>query len=150
MKSPIKLYYFARYLDLKNFPIIPQVITMLIRLVYGCFLPHTATLGKGTVLAYGGLGIIIGKSCKLGEKVEVGASVLIGGNGTEEGMPTIGDNVYIGAGSKLLGPIKIGDNVVIGANSVVLESLPSNSVCVGIPAKIIKKNIDINKFLYHR
>ena len=43
--------------------------------------------------------------------------------------------------SKILGPIKIGDNVVIGANAVVVKDIPSGSLVVGIPAKIIKSNI---------
>ena len=41
----------------------------------------------------------------------------------------------------MLGPITIGDNVVIGANSVVVKDIPSGSLVVGVPAKIIKSNI---------
>ena len=44
----------------------------------------------------------------------------------------------VGTGAKILGPVKIGDNVKIGANAVVLSDLPSNSIAVGVPAKIIK------------
>lgn len=49
----------------------------------------------------------------------------------------IGDNVFIGRNSTIMGGVKIGDNVVIGANSVVTKSIPSNSVVVGAPAKVI-------------
>ena len=35
--------------------------------------------------------------------------------------------------------LEIGDNVVIGAGSVVNKDIPSNSVAVGNPCKVIKK-----------
>ncbi len=50
----------------------------------------------------------------------------------------IGSNVWIGAGARVLGSVDIGDNVVIGANAVVTKNIPSNSVAVGVPAKVIK------------
>ena len=34
--------------------------------------------------------------------------------------------------------VPIGDNVVIGAGSVVVKDIPSNSVAVGNPCKVIK------------
>ncbi|WPC16106.1 acyltransferase [Riemerella anatipestifer] len=55
----------------------------------------------------------------------------------------IGSNVYIGYGSIILPGVEIGDNVVIGAGSVVNKSIPSNSVAVGVPCRVIK---DINSY----
>lgn len=51
----------------------------------------------------------------------------------------IGNNVDIGAGAAILPGAKIGNNVVIGANAVVKGNIPSNSIAVGLPAKVIKK-----------
>jgi acetyltransferase-like isoleucine patch superfamily enzyme len=51
---------------------------------------------------------------------------------------TVGSNVYIGFGSIVLPGVTIGDNVVIGAGSVVTRDIPSNSVAVGVPARVIK------------
>ena len=150
MKNPIVLYRIANYLYNKRVPLVPQVITLFIRLIYGCFLPHTAKLGSGCSVGYGGLAVIVSGKAIIGDNVEVGAGALIGGNAREDGVPVIGDNVYIGAGAKVLGPIEIGENVVISANSVVLKSVPSNSVTAGMPAKIVKSNINISEFLYHR
>jgi len=45
----------------------------------------------------------------------------------------------IGSGAKILGAITIGDNVKIGANAVVLTDIESNSLAVGMPAKIKKR-----------
>lgn len=57
----------------------------------------------------------------------------------EDRVVTIGDNVWIGAGAKIIGSVDIGDSVIIGANAVVVKSIPSYSVAVGVPAKVIKK-----------
>ena len=58
---------------------------------------------------------------------------------TKIGRVKIGDNVFIGANTTVLPGVTIGDNVVIGANSVVVKDIPSNSVAVGNPCKIIKE-----------
>lgn len=50
----------------------------------------------------------------------------------------IGDNVYIGNNVILLPGVTIGDNVIIGAGAVVSKSIPSNSVAVGVPARVIE------------
>lgn len=50
----------------------------------------------------------------------------------------IGDNVFIGSNSVVLPGVKIGDNVVIGAGSIVAKNIPSNSVALGNPCKVIK------------
>ncbi len=50
----------------------------------------------------------------------------------------IGDNVWIGGSVTILPGVTIGDNVTIGAGSVVTHDIPSNSVAVGNPCKVIK------------
>jgi len=50
----------------------------------------------------------------------------------------IGDNVWIGAGVVLLDGVEIGNDVVVGAGAVVTKSISSNTIAVGIPAKVIK------------
>lgn len=52
--------------------------------------------------------------------------------------PNIGNNVTLGANVVIIGDIHIGDNVVIGAGSVVVKDIPSNSIAVGNPARVIK------------
>lgn len=52
----------------------------------------------------------------------------------------IGNNVFVGANSVILPSVEIGDNVVIGAGSIVAKNIPSNSIAIGNPCKVIKKN----------
>jgi acetyltransferase-like isoleucine patch superfamily enzyme len=56
----------------------------------------------------------------------------------------IGKNCFIGVGATILPGVKIGDEVIIGASSVVTKDIPSNSVAVGNPAKVIRSNIKMN------
>ncbi len=59
-----------------------------------------------------------------------------------EAKPTkIGDNVFIGTNSIILMGSEIGNNVIIGAGSVVSGKVPSDSVCCGNPARVIR-NLD--------
>ncbi len=53
---------------------------------------------------------------------------------------TIGHNVWIGGSVTILPGVTIGDNVTIGAGSVVVSDIPSGSIAVGNPCKIIKGN----------
>lgn len=50
----------------------------------------------------------------------------------------IGNNVYIGMDAKVMPGVTIGDNVIIGAGAIVTKDIPSNSVAVGLPARVIK------------
>ncbi|NTW27553.1 MAG: maltose O-acetyltransferase [Candidatus Moranbacteria bacterium] len=52
---------------------------------------------------------------------------------------TIEDGVWIGSGAIINPGINIGENTVVGAGAVVTTDLPSNSVAVGVPAKVIKE-----------
>ena len=50
---------------------------------------------------------------------------------------SIGNISFIGARATLLPGTEIGDNCIIGACSVVKGKIPSNSIVIGNPAKIV-------------
>jgi len=52
---------------------------------------------------------------------------------------SIGNNVWIGGSVTLLPGVTIGDNVTIGAGSVVVCDIPSGSIAVGNPCRVVKK-----------
>lgn len=66
----------------------------------------------------------------------------------------IGNNVFIGANSVILPSVNIGDNVVIGAGSIVTKNIPSNSIAVGNPCKVIKTKDayieDFSKIIFNK
>lgn len=53
------------------------------------------------------------------------------------GRVTIGNNNYFGQKVTILKGVTIGDNCVIGLGSIVTHDIPSNSVAVGSPARVI-------------
>jgi acetyltransferase-like isoleucine patch superfamily enzyme len=54
----------------------------------------------------------------------------------------IEDYVWIGANVFICGGVVIGENSIVGANSVVTHNLPPNSICAGVPAKLIRYKPD--------
>lgn len=51
----------------------------------------------------------------------------------------VGVNCFIGAGAMILGNIQIGHGCVIGAGAQLMRSVPPFSVCIGNPARIVKR-----------
>lgn len=51
----------------------------------------------------------------------------------------VGNNVWIGAQVCVLPGVTIGDNCVIGAGSVVTKDIPSGTLAVGNPCRVIRK-----------
>lgn len=84
-------------------------------------------------------GLVINPSTKIGKYCSIMQRVTIGGPNI-----VIGDNVEINAGASLIsnvrgnGKLTIGENVVIGAGTVVVNDIPSFSVVVGVPGKVVK------------
>ena len=58
---------------------------------------------------------------------------------------TIGNDCWLGAGVIICPGVTIGDRCVIGAGSVVVKDIPSDSMAVGNPAKVIKKLVSENR-----
>ena len=53
----------------------------------------------------------------------------------------IGRNCFIGFGAIVLPGVRIGDSVIVTGNSVVGRDVPSNSVVMGNPARVVENNI---------
>ena len=51
---------------------------------------------------------------------------------------SISSNVWIGGSVVILPGVTIGDNVTIGAGSVVVHDIPSGSIAVGNPCRVVK------------
>lgn len=54
----------------------------------------------------------------------------------------IGNNVWIAANAIIKQGVSIGDGAVVGASAFVNKDVPSNSIVVGIPGKIIKERLN--------
>ena len=52
---------------------------------------------------------------------------------------TIGNDVWLGANVLVMPGVTIGDNVVVGAGAVVTHDIPSNSLAMGVPARVARR-----------
>ena len=58
----------------------------------------------------------------------------------------VGKRCFIGANSIIMAGVKVGDEVIVGSGAIVTKDIPSNSIVVGNPARIIKTGIRTSKF----
>lgn len=89
---------------------------------------------------------------RIGNYVDIGPQVYIG-TGTHlisrEGLHSAGegvsksieicDGVWLGARSMILPGVKVGTKAVLGAAAVALEDVPEGVICVGVPARELRK-----------
>lgn len=100
----------------------------------GTAISRKATLDKG----------INPKGIKIGTYTRITGKVILLAHDDCRGMKGnvyIGNNCFLGVGVIVLPNVHIGDECIIGAGSVVTKDIPSNSIAVGNPAKVIKSGI---------
>ncbi len=134
----IHFFRIARKLHLLGIPLLPRLIYIFNRILFGVVLPPSAKVGKNVVFGYSGLAIVVHKRAEIGDNVVIGPNVTIGGRSGLERVPVIEDGVTIGAGARILGPVRVGRGAFIGANAVVLCDVPAGATAVGVPARIVK------------
>lgn len=86
-------------------------------------------------------GIVFNPNVVIGNNVDILNGVLIGqmDRGVKKGTPIIGNKVFIGSNATIVGKIEIGDDVVIAPGSYVNFDVPSHSIVIGNPGRIIAK-----------
>jgi len=138
----IFMHRFIHILWNAGIPVIPRLLSHIMRFFTGVEIHPAAKIGPGFVIDHG-MGVVIGETAEIGKNCLLYQGVTLGGTGKEKGKrhPTLGNNVTVGAGAKILGAITIGNNAVIGANSVILKPVTDNAICVGVPGRITKKKI---------
>ena len=102
-------------------------------------------LAKGVLLTTDG-GLTIGDRVLVGYNTSIITSnhriptlpdkIFYAGHIKEEVL--VGSDVWIGANCIILPGVSIGSDSVIAAGSVVTKDIPKNSICAGVPAKVIK------------
>lgn len=106
-----------------------------------------------------GIGSVVIGPVRIGDRAGLGQHVFISGfnHGYADGEcdsnaqelvrkeVVIGSESHIGANSVVVAGVHIGDRVQVGAGSVVTKDIPSWSVAVGNPARIIKRYDPVKK-----
>lgn len=150
---PPNTIYNERYIHIGRNTMIGPQCTLSAGMVPGqvCLSDHVVDIGDRCLIGKGS-GIVGHFSISIGDDVWTGHDVYITdqNHGYEDvGVPIsvqsmperavrIGSGSWIGHGAVILQGTTIGEHVVIGANSVVTGDIPSFSVAVGAPARVIR------------
>lgn len=87
--------------------------------------------------------VSIGNRCFISENVTIRDSDNHSVTGKNNTAPiVIGNNVLICINSTILKGVTIGDGAVVAANSLVNRSVPPRTLVGGVPAKVIRENIN--------
>ncbi len=120
-----------------------------------CITNPVVTIGDRCLIGRGS-GIVGHFSIEIGDDVWTGHNVYITDQNhgyedvslpiSKQSQPEravkIGSGSWLGYGSVVLPGVTIGEHCVIGANSVVTRDVPSYSVAVGVPARVIKRYLN--------
>src|SRR5512142_2088319 len=131
----------SHWLWIHGFKFLGRWVSQWFRGFTGIEIHPGATIGPGLFIDHG-MGVVIGETAEVGCDVTLYHCVTLGGTSLNKGKrhPTLGDRVVVGAGAKVLGNIIVGDDTRIGANAVVVKSVPSDSIVVGVPGQPVARS----------
>lgn len=108
------------------------------------------TIGRGTRISLGAKldrtnprGVVIGEHTAL----TFGAVVLTHDFVNRAHKTTrIGSYCFVGTGAVIFPGVTVGDHCIIGVNAVVMRDVPSNSLVMGNPARVMERGIETLAF----
>lgn len=142
LKSKGFKYMFFKRLSLHSNFIVRYFSRFMSRILsyrYGFQIYRTTSIGGGFYIGHFGTLVIsdiaiIGKNCNIGHNCTIGKT-----RGKKGGAPKLGDKIWMGTGCVIVGDITIGSDVLIAPNAYVNFNVPSHSIVLGNPGRIIPK-----------
>jgi len=137
----VTAYRIIHALHERKVPIVPRLLSQVVRFMTGIEIHPGATIGRGFFIDHG-MGVVIGETAEVGDDVTIYQGVTLGGTGMQHGKrhPTLGNGVIVGVNASVLGAITVGDGSRIGAGSVVVKDVPPRSTVVGIPGRVVLRD----------
>lgn len=124
-----------------------RFISHLGRIFTGIEIHPGATIGRRVFIDHG-FGVVIGETAEVGDDCTIYQGVTLGGTSLSKGAkrhPTLARGVIVSAGAKVLGSFTVGEGAKIGSNAVVVKEVPAGATAVGIPARIIQKDVQTSR-----
>ena len=109
----------------------------------GKLILHSGFINEGVQITCASM-ITIGAGCVIARDVVIRDhdAHVIETPGYEISKPIeIGNHVWIGNRAMILKGVKIGDGAIIAAGAIVTKDVPANSIVAGVPAKVVKENV---------
>lgn len=117
---------------------------------YGIEIKTNTRIGRGFLMIHP-YNITVSPFATIGNNVTMMKGSTIGiSAGKHKGAPRIGDCVYIGINSTIIGGIEVGNDVIIAPNTFVNEDIPSHSIVIGNPCKVIHKKNATADYIYYK
>ncbi|MCL2324572.1 MAG: serine O-acetyltransferase [Actinomycetia bacterium] len=118
-----------------------RTLSQMTRFFTGVEIHPGAQIGRGVFIDHG-MGVVIGETSIVGDRVTLYQGVTLGGTGKASGKrhPTLEDGVVVGVGAAVLGDIVIGENARVGGGAVVVKDVPCDATVVGVPGKIVRRD----------
>ena len=137
----ILFYRAAHWLWVRRLKLAGRFVSHLGRFFTGIEIHPGAAIGREFFIDHG-MGVVIGETAEIGDRVTLYHGVTLGGTTWNTGKrhPTLGDNVVVGAGAKILGPVTVGAGAAVGSNAVVVRDVPPGATVVGIPARVVDRS----------
>lgn len=108
------------------------------RFRYGFDISPTTRIGPGLYIGHFG-GVVISPMAVLGSNINIAQGVTIGAasRGPRTGAPTLEDRTWVGANAIIVGKVTIGHDALIAPGAYVNFDVPSMSVVLGNPGKVV-------------
>lgn len=108
------------------------------RYKYGFDISPTMEIGPGLFIGHFG-GVVISPHAIFGANINIAQGVTIGATsrGARMGAPRLEDRVWVGANAIIVGKVVIGHDALIAPGAYVNFDVPSMSVVVGNPGRIV-------------
>lgn len=88
--------------------------------------------------------VIINRGALIGHGVRIEKYSVISPGANIASNVNVGARTTIGMGTIIIDQVKVGNYCFVGAGSLVTQDVPDNVKVVGVPARIIEKNIGID------
>ena len=146
----IVLHRAAHWAWRQNLKLVGRLISQFGRFLTGIEIHPGAIIGRGFFIDHG-LGVVIGETAVIGDRVTLYHDVTLGGvapsidtdsQRNQKRHPTLQDEVIVGSGAQILGPVTVGRCARVGANAVVTKDVPEAVTVVGIPGRAIPRSTE--------